>query len=390
MEKETPMTRSRFRRTLAATGGFTLAEIILVVAVMAILVSLSTPPLIEFMKRRDIQAEQNAENDIMKAIKAYLADRNTLPSDSSTTWANEFAAYTNLSANQISTDTWGNPRVYVMYQVPSTFLGTPINIYYVTLHSMGPNRKADGGSDVAGNPAISNSTSGIPASNGAFASLTDGGWWKNKGNDQARVDAFIAAQPAVDDMMVRMTDYPEKIARYKTSLERMQKIAEALETYSKTQYNERVVECTTSPGADGCPNSDGTGGTAPEKNIYYPRSLPSDGTNPSSYYGKNVENDLATYNGGSAIYNDDGDPDQRRTAMINLMRILGLPDEYCCNALEVIPGEKNEMPFYYFSNPKPRTGTGSCSPRPNPLSGGRTLPARLTVESNNQNPGICG
>lgn len=352
---------------LRDTAGFTLAEIILVVAVIAILVSLSTPPIIEFIKMRDIRTEQNRMVEITKAMRAYLADRNTLPADSSTTWADEFSRYTNLSSQEVSTDTWGNPRVYVRYIVTDTFLGTDINVFYATLHSAGPDRKAAGGASTAGGAAISNS--GIATNSDNFSVLTDSGWWKNKSSDTLRLASFVDAQPALDDLMARFTDYPEKIEKYKASLERLDRIAEALEGYSRTKYNERAVFCMTT-----------TCTTPAEKFIYYPRATSS---GPSTYYGANVESDLTTYNSGAAIYNGSNDT-TRRTHMINLMRILGLPDEYCCNAMETITNTKNEVPFYYFSNPRPRSGTG-CGTQPNPQSTtpalARTLPARITVEN---------
>ena len=71
--------------------------------------------------------------------------------------------------------------------------------------------------------------------------------------------SFVAAQPANDDMMVRFTDYPIKIAKYKTSLERLTRLSNALETYSQTKYNERAAYCTTV-----------TCSPEPEKQIYYP------------------------------------------------------------------------------------------------------------------------
>ncbi|MFZ2586553.1 MAG: type II secretion system protein [Alphaproteobacteria bacterium] len=355
-------------------AGFSLPEIILVVSVMAIIASLSAPPLIEFMKRRDIQVEENTQNEIVKAMKLYLADRNTLPADTSLTWADEVARYTNLSAQQIANDKWGKPRVYVRLVVTETFLGTPVDIFYVTLHSSGPNRKAEGGAATAGGETIANS--GISTSSNNFDALTSTGWWKNKATDTVRIDSFVAAQPAVDDMMIRFTDYADKIAKYNTSLERLQRISEALEVYSTTKYNEAAIACMTVP----CTPS-------AEKYIYYPRS--NDGaTNPASYYGSNTATDLTTYNSGNAIYNSDTDDTNRRTHMINLMRILGLPDEYCCNAMENITGTKNEVPFFYFSNPRPRTAAG-CGTRPDPAVG-RTLPARMTVKGINEDTNVCG
>lgn len=354
-----------------------MAEIILVVAVMAIIVSMSTPPLIEFMKRRDIQVEENTQNEILKAMKLYLADRNTLPADSSATWADEIARYTNLSAMQIANDKWGVPRVYVRLIVPETFLGTNVNIFYVTLHSAGPDRKAAGGAASAGGAVITNS--GIAAATNAFEALTSTNWWKNKASDTLRIDSFVSAQPALDDMMVRFTDYPDKVDKYNKSLERLNRISEALESYSTTKYNETVVACL----------SPAVCSPTPEQYIYYPRSAEDNATNPSTYYPSIVNNDLTTYNSGNAVSNNDADDATRRTHMINLMRILGLPDEYCCNALETITGTKNEVPFFYFSNPRPRTGTGTCGTRPNPTTG-RPLPARLTIQGINEDASVCG
>ncbi|MCP5405693.1 MAG: prepilin-type N-terminal cleavage/methylation domain-containing protein [Pseudomonadaceae bacterium] len=353
--------------------GFTLAEVILVVAVIAILVSLTAAPVIEFMKMRDIRSEENEMNEIMKAANAYLEDRNELPADTGGTWADELARYTSLSADQIANDTWGNPRMYVMHKINETFLGTPIEVYYVTLHSAGPNRKADGGAASAGGDPVSNS--GIATGSDVFSAVTDTGWWKNKTTDTLRVQAFVDAQPAMDDMMVRLTDYPEKIQKYKTSLERLQRISEALEGYATSRYNETVVACMST-----------TCSPLPEQLIYYP---PSANSGPSTYYAGNVNADITTYNGGSMIDNSTNDAN-RRDGMINLMRILGLPDEYCCNALKSITGSKNEVPFYYFSNPRPRLGSGTCGNRPNPQSTNpalsRTLPARIAVSD----AGTCG
>lgn len=370
------------REHVQMTGGFSLAEIILVVAVVAILVSMSTPPIIEFMKRRDIQNEQNTMAEIVKAMKAYLEDRNTLPLDSSATWSTDLAAYTNLSSNQIANDTWGQPRRYIRYSLTDTFLGTSVEIFYVTLHSMGPDQRADGGAATAGDVAIANS--GIAASSNVFEVSTAPSWWSNKADNATRISFFASAQPADDDIMTRFTDYPAKITKYKTSLERLTRIGEALETYARTKYNEMAAYCTTvvcSPTA--------------EQVIYYPRS--NDAGNPNTYYGSNVESDLTTYNSGAPIYNVDTDHSTRRTHMVNLMRILGLPDEYCCNALETFTPagatKPSEMPFYYFSNPRPRNGAGGCSARPDPAasgSAGRTLPARMTIKSNNQDASVCG
>ena len=161
---------------LFKNAGFTMAETIIVVSIMAIIVSMSAPPIVEFMKRRDIQTEQNTMNEVLKAMNAYLEDRNDLPLDSTTTWSSELAKYSNLSANQIAKDTWGNNRVYVTYSLADNFLGTPVTVYYATLHSMGPDNKAAGGATVAGGAPTTGT--GIAAATNAFSALTSNEWWK--------------------------------------------------------------------------------------------------------------------------------------------------------------------------------------------------------------------
>jgi prepilin-type N-terminal cleavage/methylation domain-containing protein len=378
------------RRIRSATSGFTLAEIILVVAVMAILVSLSTPAVMSFLQRRDIQAEENTLVEIAKAMKSYITDRNSMPavtavaancSSAPPNWAVEFSRYSNLSARQIACDTWDRPRAYAMFQRPDTFLGTTIDIFYASVHSSGPNLIANGASASAGGAA--DSTPGIHINGNNFSNTNAGTtWWHRiSSSDDAKIDAFVGMQPAVDDQLIRFTDYADKIEKYKKSLERLDRIAEALESYSRTKYNEAVFAC------------GGSCAPAPENRIFYPRAANPGAPNDSAaYYYSTIQDDLNTYNGGNAIVNAGGsvaNHNARREDMINLMRLLGLPDEYCCNALETYTpstGAKPiEMPFYYFSNPRPRTGPSTCGGRPNPNTGG-TLPARLTITLTN----ACG
>lgn len=364
------------RQGQSRTSGFTLAEIILVVAVMAILVSLSTPPIVEFLKRRDIQNEVNMQNDIVKAMKSYLTDRTTLPAvtaldtcasgSTQPTWASELARYSNLSARQISCDVWNRPRVYAMFTRAEAFLGSTINVYYASLHSSGPDLSADGASATAGGAA--DSTPGIHTSGKNFSAPTAGTtWWHRITGDDNKLNAFVGMQPAMDDQLIRFTDYPDKVEKYKVSLERLERIAQALESYSKTKYNEAVVAC------------NGVCANPPEDFIFYPPS--SQGYVQANYH-STVRSETSTANGGTATISAATNNVTRKTQMRNLMRLLGLPDEYCCNALATFAptagAKPEEVPFYYFSNPRPRTSSG-CGTRPDPATG-RTLPARLSVD----------
>jgi hypothetical protein len=126
----------------------------------------------------------------------------------------------------------------------------------------------------------------------------------------------------------------------------------------------------------------------PENYIYYPPSY-------NEAYGQSttmvpavILSDLSQYTANNWIYVGQTLNHQNRRVMMQLMmRMLGLPDEYCCNALENIPGTKQEMPFYYYSNPRPRNAVGGCAARPTPNN---ALPARITVQGVEDTPSICG
>lgn len=412
-----PASKNTFKKM--ATAGFSMLEIIMVVGVMSVLAGLSAPPLMEFLKRRDIQAEQNALAEISKALKAYAADRNLLPSDTlaatnANGWATQIARYTNKSVNEIALDTWGEPRMYVMRAEPESFLGTTVNIFYASVHSAGPNRRAEGSLvngtctaattgcvRVAGTSPTGFATFQLPVAAGT-------GWWRAGGTTTAFCNAcvqrFVDMQPAADDLLTRFTDYPDKVDRYNTTLERMQGIAQALETYAKTQYATRVSTCTAYTGYT--PPAYCSASPTTEQQVYYPRSQSAAdnvaggvaGSSAANLYGNAAESravDLTTFNSGAPITSTSANTQAahlaRRTQMINLMRLLGLPDSYCCSALTNIPnaagtgsyvdpatGKPVGMPFYYFANPRPRSSATACGTRP--VAASLKLPARITTQ----------
>lgn len=362
----------------SATSGFTLAEMILVVTVMAILASVSASPLYQLIKQRDIREEQNLQIEIQKAMQSHVTNTSELPTDTIATsvtdpanWFNALARYTNLSPNQIRFDVWGNERRYVLLQRTETLLGSDIPVYYATLISAGPDNVAASATSIAiqnGGVFTYNTVAG--GNINGYQAASNGNWWKALSNP---VDKFSSIAPGGDDMLVRFTDYPDKITRYNNTLERLDRIASALETYSKSKYAEAVV----------------ANDANAEKLIYYPYSIT--GANAaapdsSGNYSARVKNDVITANNGTgdgSLAMSDTDS-TRYTSMILLMRVLGLPDNNCCSALASFVdsgGTRHEMPFFYASNPRPRNADGSCSTRPTPLgaSNNVTLPARISV-----------
>ncbi|MBI1308531.1 MAG: prepilin-type N-terminal cleavage/methylation domain-containing protein [Proteobacteria bacterium] len=345
---KTPMLSS----TLASCRrGFTLAEMVIVIAVLAVLVSISTPAIFQFIRQRDIQSEENTQLEIRKALQAYLADKNVLPAED--TWFTDLGGYTNLSTSQMENDVWGRPRSYIMYKDPSRNLqGSPVEIYYATLISSGPNGQTTAGP-------------GIAVQGTALAAADDVTWWSHLSGRE--VSTFSALQPSDDDIMTRFTDYPEKLDRYNLTLQRLDRVAQSLESYSKNAYANKIATCNALPKdpATGLTGDATCDNGAPELVVYYPKSL-----------AVAAQADSATYYN-ATIYVDNSQNDAtRRSAMQGLMHLLGLPDDFCCSALQLGTDDEPKA-FYYFSNPRPRNSGGGCGARPG--AGSNKLPARITT-----------
>ncbi|HEX2859137.1 MAG TPA: type II secretion system protein [Alphaproteobacteria bacterium] len=364
--------------------GFSMPEMLLVVAVMAILVTITTPGLLNFLRAKDVRQEETNQLAIRTAIANMIVATGDLPADTATgsaAWYNVLARYTNLSPGQIQNDVWKKPRSYVMLKNTQTMLGSPVNIFYVSIISRGPNAVAAAVSDSLGNTIV-------PVNGTDFAASTSTDWWKFNSTDPVAAFSALEAGTGSDDIMTRYTDYPEKISAYNTTLDRLGKITDALSNYASTKYAERVVACNVaSPPAD-CTTA------PPEKQIHYPYGT--DGgttTDAAGNYNATVLTATQTQNGTTSNYFYNGtDATLRRTGMTNLMRLLGLPDEFCCSALE----QTNSLPtaFYYFSNPRARTGNPAtpCATRYAISGSGSALPARITnvlVPDNGTNP-TCG
>jgi prepilin-type N-terminal cleavage/methylation domain-containing protein len=375
-------------------AGFTLAEMILVVSILTILLAVSTPSLFGFIQQRDIQQEENVLQDLRRALQAYIADKNALPrlDDPATPaveWAEDLAGYTNLSVVQIARDQWDNPRSFIRYVDTSRNIqGASVSVNYATIMSAGPDRQVE---------AITNRIPVQSTSMGpVFAAPADTGWWANQStptNLQASIAAFGSLATAGDDLMVKFTDYPEKLDLYNLTLQRMDRLANALESIARVRYGEMVGYCAGLPrntnGLTGNTSCDTPGEI--ERIVYYPIGVPSN----TSGWDETFHTYHFIYTGASApptadqvrVRNAQGDT-VRRGDMVKLVRMLGLPDDFCCSALE--RGTDSEpKPFFYFSNPRPRGVSGGCGTRPG-LSD-QKLPARLaTVNDDSASPPTCG
>jgi len=357
------MNTPKLAKRLAANRGFTLVEMVITVAVLAILLAISFPSIYQFISNRDELREHTAQLEIRKAMEAYLADKGSLPSDTGN-WAEDLAGYTNLSADDIANDVWGNPRMYVEGEDSTRNIqGTTVPVLYATVLSMGVNGEAD---KTYKEGATVKNVDGVAFSSAAgktiFGGATSHDWW-SYGTSAQVVDAFAALHAGGDDIFTRLTDYPQKLDAYNKTLDRLDRISKALETYGRNGYAETIsANCGGATPPAAC--TDGTY----DNRIYYPKAIASYSTG-----------DSATYNNNTVIVDNRQSADTRRTQMKNLMRILGLPDEFCCSAISV-DANGNPMPFYYFSNPRPRNAGSGCGARPSGTA--RKLPARLTTTNN--------
>lgn len=351
----------RFRQHWLARQGFTLAEMVIVIGVLAILVGISTPALFQMMLRQDIQEEEIALQEIRKAIEAYVADRNILPANTAD-WSAELAGFTSLSQQEISSSIWGHPRTFRMFETNRQVQNVDVTITYVTVLSTGPDRTA-------------NAATNLPVSGRQFAADDNSGWWYRQAN---QIAAFGAVAPAGDDLIMTYTNYPEKMAQLQETLKRMNRIVGALDAFSKTRYSELVSRCA-SETRDA--NGDVTGtwatlcnGGMPERLIYIPRSQPPAGTDADTNY---YDDPTAAPTAAPVAFNPSADRANRQAQMQAIMRTLGLSDETCCSAV-------TEDPFYLYSNPRQKAAGGSCvTTRPGPSE--TKLPARLTTT-----PDACG
>jgi prepilin-type N-terminal cleavage/methylation domain-containing protein len=353
----------RFRQHWLARQGFTLAEMVIVIGVLAILVGISTPALFQMMLRQDIQEEEIALQEIRKAIEAYVADRNILPANTAD-WSAELAGFTSLSQQEIANSIWGHPRTFRMFENNSQVQNVAVTITYVTVLSTGPDRTA-------------NAATNLPVSSGQFdTNVNNSGWWYKQADPIA---AFGAVAPAGDDLIMTYTNYPEKMAQLQETLKRMNRIVGALDAFSKTRYSELVSRC-----ADETrdANGDVTGtwatlcnGGMPERLIYIPRSQTA---NPMQTPVDADANYYATPGTTApSAFTTDGTPTQRASQMQAIMRTLGLSDETCCSAV-------TGAPFYLYSNPRQKLAGNTCATS-RPDSTQMKLPARLTTT-----PDACG
>lgn len=401
------------QRAARSHAGFTLAETIIVIAVMAILLTMAFPNIVTFLQMQSSQQEESDMLEIQKALRLYAEEKGKLPDFSSTddnSWAEELSAFTSMSANQIYTDRWDNPRLYRVFNTQKQYREGTMSTYYATVLSLGADRCLDTGTVLGYTPnrTACVTPAGITKTISTFFGITDPVNAPLGNYDQLQAD------PNGDDQLIKFTDVQIKAESYNRTVMHLEKLSEALEVYARSRYNEEASDygnCVVTKqrfdaGLAGVTASDVTAacdtgrnptwtariaaGRTPDNTIYYPPAVASDNVDDNGFYAPLVVEDIKSFiNSGNRdrVRNTTTDID-RRADMQALTRLLGLPESYCCSAL-ARGSDDLPKPFFYFSNPRPRTGVNSCGARPaNPPY----LPARITVDyvSPGANGATCG
>jgi type II secretory pathway pseudopilin PulG len=348
-----------------------------VLAVVVILVAIGSPAIFSLINFRDENNEQRIMSEIADALQAYSFLYGEYPDDDTTGidnplppgnannangeyWHEELARLSNLSPNQIRVDVWNNNRMYVRAALDEQLQGADVQIHYASVHAFGPNQEPEGGAN-------------IPLNGGGddYAAATNTNWWgKLTGGGNAIRTAFAALQPAAasDDLMIKVTNRDQKMKDYETSLQRVNAISDALAQIADERYNLAVAGITSTSATQISSVLEHLA-----LSLYFPRSASQLGADLNDYYDASPnygDNVPVAYSNNIVIANNAGTDAARRgdgTAgnfgMVGLMRILGLPDSYCCTPLfrERNGGAptQQERAYYYYANPGVSSG-GAC------------------------------
>ena len=335
--------------------GFTLIETILLVSVISVMMVLAFPNIIATFKFQKTFDEKLKMDMIREGLEKYVDTYMKLP-DEGSDWAKDISPYTPMSINDIKLDSWNHPRVYRKGILPQDIAGNDYDIGYAIVLSYGE----DGCLGVAAscNPSVPNP---------ALAETTfdtDPADFKFEMYENIEADA--------SDFLIKFTTYPQQVEAFHETNRRIQRLTKALSDFSTEVYSEAMTVAIDS----GAPDFDGQPSLR-DWNFYPPSGATGDSV---SDYHPLIKNGTTVALLGNSLDGGSTSDSSRYTYMIRLMRMLGLPDDHCCNAMErfTFNGVSVEKPFYYYSNPKPRNGS-ICGSRPG--LGNLKQPARISVDS---------
>lgn len=347
--------------------GFTLPEVILIVAALAIVSAMAMPDIAYFFGRQTVEQEKLVLSNIQKALDSYAKECKGLPQltnnpprrandgtqcyevapgSGDLTWYQALAGFSNMSAEGIERDVWGNERLYTHGAFDRTYRQGVVTFHYATVRSVGADRR-----------------------DGTSQQNVAEDWTQNQ-SDWDSIQEYETVSTQGDDLLVKYTDSQWKVEAQDETVQRIERIIDALDRYAQARFNEEVhagMSCISEkifyppswaaeprahenlnhPQAD-CRNIGGGSGREIGTGLSYPP-----GEVPR--YGRAVTEDLSRIIGSFYVNTTANNINARREAMEDLMRVLGLPVDHCCSAI-------TDIPFYYYSNPPSVNGDYAISP----------------------------
>jgi type II secretory pathway pseudopilin PulG len=274
--------------------GFTIAEVIIIVAVLAVVLTMATPDMARIFAKQSEITESIRMKKIYTALDLYAKENKRLPNTSS--WVNDIVDYSELSKDQIQYDTWGTERRYNMFTRKIPYLGGEYTVYYGTITSAGINLRDE----------IS-----LPTNASSFANFdfsTD-----SSGNN-------------VDDLAIKYTDQPYKLELLEITLDRMEKLSIALAKFARVKQIEAIAANPETADKYNFFPQDGRAGD----NADYAPSITENLTN------ANEAKELATLLGLPDIYGEDA-------LTGDTMWYISNPGS---NSSNICAGSRDEAPYY--------------------------------------------
>lgn len=111
------MKTHRYHFTRRLSAGFTLVEMIGVMAILAIMAGVLTPNILHSIERAAVVAEQQTVSKLGGQVRKYLQDYGIAPGVA--TWDTDIATYSEVSALDIRTNKRLNNRVYLLDPDPA-------------------------------------------------------------------------------------------------------------------------------------------------------------------------------------------------------------------------------------------------------------------------------
>ena len=310
--------------------GFTLAEILLVVAVLSVLMVLALPEVTRFSSQSTSLREDIDMDNLSKALFAFMEENDgQLPPTNS--WVADLAPYTDLSPNEIQFNRWYYPRYYRAVSQTEPVLNATLN--FVPTHAIIYSYGADG--EIDADVMAGNFLGTLEPSNATDALANFGG------GVAAVIDSYNGIEVGLgDDRVVKVSSRPFLLERALVDVNRLQTINTSLEQFE----NNAVL-------------ASAAAGTYDVNTLYVPPAAPIAGVTydasvvaRSNAHGYNLATPMTNGNANAAEIAD------RRESMLALVRMLGLPDDYCCSQL-------TGAPFFYYANFRRVDSSGACAAR---------------------------